>query len=149
MRALTALAATAAAATPALAEETGTDAAWALVRGVEAREVIRGDDYAVVKRFPAEIEGGVDVFEIAGYLVPLGFGAETTDFMLVPEAGMCPFCGSSEHGTAIEVSLAEPMAVSEVGEDATTRVVLRGALHAIKDPETFQALYLTDARITG
>ncbi|MBM2576215.1 hypothetical protein JQC91_07845 [Jannaschia sp. Os4] len=148
MRALTALVTIGAATTtPAWAEE--VHPAWSLIEGIEREEVISGDDYAVIKRFPAEIAGGVDEFEIAGYLVPLGFGAETADWMLVPEAGMCPFCGSSEHGTAIEVSMAEPIAVDEIGEDATKRVVLRGSLHALKDPQTFQALYMTGAVVKG
>ena len=150
MRALTALAtigAATATTTPAWAEE--VHPAWTLIDGVEREEIVTDDSYAVVKRFPAEIAGGIDEFEIAGYLIPLGFGAETADWMLVPEAGMCPFCGSSEHGTAIEVSMAEPIAVDTIGEDATKRVVLRGALHTLKDPETFQALYMTGAQVTG
>ena len=150
MRALTALAtigAATATTAPAWAEE--VHPGWTLIDGIEREEVITADSYAVIKRFPAEVAGGVDEFEIAGYLIPLGFGAETADWMLVPEAGMCPFCGSSEHGTAIEVSLAEPLAVDAIGEDATKRVVLRGALQTVTDPQTFQAFYMTDARVAG
>ena len=124
-------------------------AAWELLSRIQVEERIDGDDYAVVKRFPPEIENGAPVFEISGFLIPVGVGAETTEFMLVPEAGMCPFCGSSEHGTAIEVSLAEPLAVDAIGEDATKRVVLRGALQTVTDPQTFQAFYMTDARVAG
>ena len=116
-------------------------AGWELLSRIQVEERINGDDYAVVKRFPPEIENGAPVFEISGFLIPVGVGAETTEFMLVPEAGMCPFCGSPDHGTAIEVSLADPLPAVE-GE---ARVTLRGALHAVKDAQTTQAVVMTDA----
>ena len=126
---------------PALSETAPTDPAWDLLSRIEIKEVSTGGDYGVVKRFPPEIENGAPVFEISGYLVPLGFGAETTDFMLIPEAGMCPFCGSPDHGAAIEVSLASPLPAVE----GTTRITLRGALRTVTDPQTWQAVVMTGA----
>ncbi|WP_308917519.1 hypothetical protein [Jannaschia sp. LMIT008] len=121
------------------------DAAWDLLSRIERTEVVTDDSYAVLKRFPPEIADGADVFEISGFLVPMGFGAETTDFMLIPEAGMCPFCGSSDHGLAIQVAMADPLPAVE-GE---SRVTLRGALHAVTDPQTFQSVVMTDAVTVG
>lgn len=137
--ALLPLAGTALPTLPALAD--GVDPSWDLIGRIEVEERIDGDRYMVMKRFPPELDGGAPVFEISGFLYPAGFEAETTEFILVPEAGMCPFCGSPDHGTAIAVSMADPMPSVE----GTSRVVLRGTLHAVTDPETFQAVVMTGA----
>lgn len=121
--------------------ETAADPAWHLLGQIETQEVVQGDDWHVVKRFPAEIAGGADVFEISGYLIPVGWEAETRDFMLVSDLGQCPFCGSGEHGTAIEVRLADPLPVMD--EERHAR--LRGALRLVTDPLTMQAVVMEDA----
>lgn len=126
-------------AAPALAETDG----WHILGQIEVTEVETAENWSVVKRFPAQIEGGDPDFEITGYLVPVGWEAETRDFMLVSDLGQCPFCGSGDHGTSIEVRLADPLPVTDEGRRAT----LRGALHPVRDAGTMQAVVMTDAVI--
>ncbi|WP_371157678.1 hypothetical protein [Jannaschia sp. 2305UL9-9] len=126
------------AATPAMAD---VDPAWHLLGQIEVTEHETAESWTVTKRFPAEIEGGVDEFQISGYLIAVGWEAETRDFMLVSDAGQCPFCGSGDHGTAIEVRLADPLPATDEARQAT----LRGALHLVRDADTMQAVVMTDA----
>jgi hypothetical protein len=134
-----------AAALPALAGAPVADAAdgWDLLGKIEFEERETATSWSVIKRFPAELEGGVETFEISGYLTPVGWEEATRDFMLVSDAGQCPFCGSGEHGTAIEVRMTDPLPVS----DESRRVTLRGALHPVRDETTLQAVVMTGAEI--
>jgi hypothetical protein len=125
-------------AAPALAE---TPDAWHLLSQIETVEHETETSWHVTKRYPAEIADGADDFEISGYLVPVGWEAETRDWMLVSDLGQCPFCGSGDHGTSIEVRLADPMPVTEESQ----RMTLRGALHLVRDPGTMQAVVMIDA----
>ncbi|MEM7489845.1 MAG: hypothetical protein AAF390_12065 [Pseudomonadota bacterium] len=114
---------------------------WHLLGQIEVIEHETETSWSVTKRFPAQLEGGADTFEISGYLIPVGWEEETRDFMLVSDLGQCPFCGSGDHGTSIEVRLADPLPVTEESRHAT----LRGALHTVTDPQTMQAVIMTDA----
>ncbi|UWQ18625.1 hypothetical protein [Jannaschia sp. M317] len=125
-------------ASAALAE---ADPAWHLLGQIEVTEHESADSWSVTKRFPAEIENGVDTFEISGYLIAVGWEAETRDYMLVSDLGQCPFCGSGDHGTAIEVRLTDPLPVTDEAQHAT----LRGMLQLVRDPSTMQAVVMTDA----
>ncbi|MGB3406759.1 MAG: hypothetical protein WBA67_04635, partial [Jannaschia sp.] len=64
---------------------------------------------------------------------------------LVSDLGQCPFCGSGDHGTSIEVRLTDPLRVTEEAKRAT----VRGALSLVRDADTMQAVVMTDARLTG
>ncbi|MFO6464465.1 hypothetical protein ACK8OR_08735 [Jannaschia sp. KMU-145] len=132
-----------AAALPAVAFADAADPAWHLLGQIEVTEHETADSWSVTKRYPSEIAGGVDRFEISGYLVPVGWEAETRDWMLVSDLGQCPFCGSGDHGTAIEVQLADPLPVTEDARHAK----LSGALHLVEDADTMQAVVMTGATL--
>lgn len=113
---------------------------WDLLAQIEIEEIVTDTSYEVRKVFPAAIENGVEQFDISGYLVPLSEGAEISDFILISDMGFCPFCGSPEHGTSLQVTMADPIAFEE-----GARVTLRGALQTVTDPETWQTTVLTGA----
>lgn len=115
-------------------------AQWELLSQIEIEEIITETSYEVRKVFPSSIENGVEQFDISGYLVPLNEGAEISDFILISDMGFCPFCGSPEHGTSLQVSMADPIAFEE-----GKRVTLRGALEPVTDPETWQTTLLNNA----
>lgn len=117
-------------------------AQWDLLAAIEVEEIITDTTYEVRKVFPAAIENGVEQFDISGYLVPLSDGAEISDLILISDMGFCPFCGSPEHGTSLQVSMADPIIAFEEG----ARVTLRGALETVTDPETWQTTVLTGAK---
>ncbi|SMX32491.1 hypothetical protein [Octadecabacter ascidiaceicola] len=116
-------------------------AQWDLLSQIEVEEIITDTSYEVRKVFPSAIENGVEQFDISGYLVPLNEGVEISEFILISDMGFCPFCGSPEHGTSLQVSMAAPIAYEE-----GKRVTLRGALEAVTDPETWQTTLLNNAR---
>ena len=117
-------------------------AQWDLLAAIEIEEIITDTTYEVRKVFPSALENGVEQFDITGYIVPLYNEGELTDFILVSDMGFCPFCGSPEHGTNLQVSMAEPL----VGFEEGSRVTLRGALEPVTDSETWQTTILTGAR---
>lgn len=119
---------------------TGADG-WHVLGGIETVEHETETSWSVTKRYPPEIADGADAFELSGYLVPVGFGAETRDFMMVTDLASCPFCGSGDHGRSIEVRLADPIPATEDARRAT----IRGALHLVRDADTLQAVVMTDA----
>lgn len=120
------------------ADDTATQ--WDLLAAIEIEEIITDTTYEVRKVFPSAIANGVEQFDISGYLVPLSDSAESRDFILISDMGFCPFCGSPEHGTSLQVSMADPITF----EDGV-RVTLRGALETVTDPETWQTTVLTGA----
>ena len=118
-----------------------TTAQWDLLAAIEVEEIITDTTYEVRKVFPSALENGVEQFDISGYLVPLSGGSEISDFILISDMGFCPFCGSPEHGTSLQVSMADPIPFEE-----GKRVTLRGALETVTDPETWQTTVLTGAQ---
>lgn len=116
---------------------------WELLRGVEVEEIVGEDSYEVRKVFPAEIEDGIEKFDITGYVAGLWTEENVQEFILISDMGFCPFCGDPEHGTALQVKLDTPMAVLQEGQ----RVTLRGQLEAVRDPRTTQSTRLTGARV--
>lgn len=127
------------AASAAFADESSVQ--WDLLAAIEVEEIITDTSYEVRKIFPSALENGVPQFDISGYLVPLSEGSEISDFILISDMGFCPFCGSPEHGTSLQVSMAAPIAFEE-----GKRVTLRGALETVTDPETWQTTVLTGAQ---
>jgi hypothetical protein len=117
-------------------------ASWDLLAAISVEEIVTDTTYEVRKIFPAAVENGIDQFDITGFIVPLTDGPDITDFILVSDMGFCPFCGSPEHGTSLQVTMAVPLTGFEEG----SRITLRGALQAVTDPETWQTTIMTNAR---
>lgn len=139
-RTMTVSATALAAASPAFAE-TIASPAWDALAAIEIEEIMTETTYEVRKIFPAEIKDGVERFDITGFAVPLGETENVRDFMIVSDIGFCPFCGDPEHGTALQVTLAEPIPFIEEG----MRLSLRGSLETIKDDQTWQSAIMRDA----
>ena len=139
-RTLTVSATALAAASSAFAE-TIVSPAWDALAAIEIEEIMTETTYEVRKIFPAEIRDGVARFDITGFVVPLGETENVRDFMIVSDIGFCPFCGSPEHGTSLQVTLAEPIPMIEEG----MRLSLRGTLETIKDEQTWQSAIMRDA----
>lgn len=119
-----------------------SSASWDLLAAIEVDEIITETTYEVRKIFPSSVTDGIDQFDITGYLVPLADGAKITDFILISDIGFCPFCGSPEHGTSLQVTMATPTAY----EDGA-RITVRGSLEAVTDPETFQTTIMRGATL--
>ncbi len=117
-------------------------ASWDLLAAISVEEIVTDTTYEVRKIFPTAVENGIDQFDITGFIVPLTDGPDITDFILVSDMGFCPFCGSPEHGTSLQVTMADPLTGFEEG----SRITLRGALQAVTDPETWQTTVMTNAR---
>jgi hypothetical protein len=117
-------------------------ASWDLLAAISVEEIVTDTTYEVRKIFPAAVENGIDQFDITGFIVPLTDGPDITDFILVSDMGFCPFCGSPQHGTSLQVTMADPLTGFEEG----SRITLRGALQAVTDPETWQTTVMTNAR---
>ena len=139
-RTFTVSAAALAAASPAFAERVDS-AAWDALAAIEIEEIVSDTSYEVRKIFPSEIKDGVEQFDITGFAVPLGDTTNVREFMIVSDMGFCPFCGNPEHGTSLQVSLAEPIPFVEEG----MRLTLRGALETIGDSQTWQSTIMRDA----
>ncbi|MFQ3183283.1 MAG: hypothetical protein ACI901_000375 [Octadecabacter sp.] len=120
-----------------------TTESWELLSAIIVEEIVTNTTYEVHKIFPTEIENGIDQFDITGYIVPLTDGPDISNFILVSDMGFCPFCGSPEHGTSLQVKMTNPLKGFEEG----TRITLRGALQAVTDPETWQTTIMINARI--
>ncbi|WP_296417274.1 hypothetical protein [Pseudooctadecabacter sp.] len=118
------------------------DANWALLDQIEVEEIITDTSYEVRKVFPSAIENGVEQFDISGYVVPLYSETDIKEFILISDMGFCPFCGDPEHGTSLQVTMADPLPGYVEGE----RITLRGALQTVTDSETWQTTVLTNAR---
>ena len=117
-------------------------ASWDLLAAISVEEIVTDTTYEVRKIFPTAVENGIDQFDITGFIVPLTDGPDITDLILVSDMGFCPFCGSPEHGTSLQVTMADPLTGFEEG----SRITLRGALQAVTDPETWQTTVMTNAR---
>ncbi|MFW2542178.1 hypothetical protein ACN2XU_06020 [Primorskyibacter sp. 2E107] len=127
-------------ATGAAAEKPDT---WDLLGQIEIDEVVTETSYTVNKRFPAAIGEAPQTVTISGYAAPALPGDLVKELMLVADMGTCPFCGSLDHGAALMVTLAEPIA----SLDESRRITLQGTLKRVTDPETWQAVVMEDATI--
>ncbi|WP_226553161.1 hypothetical protein [Celeribacter naphthalenivorans] len=126
---------------PVFAEASG----WDLLQGITIDEVVTETTYEVKKGFPERLKNGVKGMELTGYAVPLTPGADISELILVSDMGLCPFCGSGEHGASVQVSLNSPIQGLEEG----ARVTIKGDMMPVLDPETWQAAVLQNAVITG
>lgn len=119
------------------------DASWALLDQIEIEEIVTDTSYEVRKIYPSAIENGVEQFDISGYVVPLYSETDIKEFILISDMGFCPFCGDPDHGTSLQISMAEPLPSYVEGE----RITLRGALEPVTDSETWQTTILTGAHV--
>lgn len=119
--------------------------AWHLLNQIGIEEIVTETSYEVRKTYPAGIENGVQGFEITGYAAPMIPGDMVRDLILVSYMGLCPLCGSADHGANLQVTLAQPVAMT----DEMQRITLRGTLNRVDDPETWQAVILQDAEIVA
>jgi hypothetical protein len=115
---------------------------WELLDQIEIEEVITETTYEVKKSLPAEIDQGLSDVQITGYAVPMIPGEMVQELLLVSDMGLCPLCGSGDHGATLQVSLADPIP----GFDASRKITLRGDVQAVRDPETWQAAVMTGAK---
>ena len=120
----------------------GTDT-WSLLKQIDISETVTETTYEVKKTFPTELRDGAIEVEITGYAVPRIPGDTVQDIILVSDMGLCPFCGSLDHGGNLQVLLENDIPSFEDGQ----RMTLRGTLEPVTDPETWQAAILKNARI--
>lgn len=118
---------------------------WDLLSQIDVDERVTATTYEVIKTFPKGFESDLENTKVTGYAVPLWDGAQVREFMLVTDMGLCPFCGSGEHGGNLLVTLANPVDTFQEG----ARMTLEGTLSRVLDPETWQAAILEDARIVA
>ncbi|MEM5475979.1 hypothetical protein [Pacificibacter sp. AS14] len=114
---------------------------WALLGEVDINEVVTDNSYEVKKSFPKQLEDGIEELTITGYAMPLTPGNLIRELILVSDMGTCPLCGSPDHGTSLQVTLAQPLANFEDG----ARITLRGKLSAVTDTTTWQSAVLENA----
>ncbi|MBV2358311.1 hypothetical protein KUH32_00855 [Thalassococcus sp. CAU 1522] len=115
---------------------------WALLKQIEIDEIVTDTNYEVRKTYPTGI-AEEQMVEITGYAAPMMPGTTFRELVLVSDMGLCPFCGSVDHGAALQVTLADPIDTV----DETRRITLRGTLKRVNDPETWQAVILENAQI--
>lgn len=127
------------------AASAGTDV-WTLMNDIGIEEIVTETSYEVRKTFPAALAEGAEIeVSITGYATPALPGDTIRELLLVSDMGLCPFCGSQDHGAALQVSLAEPIPV--IAE--STRLTLKGTLAPVTDPTTWQSVILKDAEIVA
>ncbi|CUH64129.1 hypothetical protein TG4357_01094 [Thalassovita gelatinovora] len=119
--------------------------AWHLLNQIGIEEIITDTSYEVRKTYPAGLEQGSRNFEITGYAAPMIPGETVRDLIMVSDMGLCPLCGGSDHGANLQITLADPIAMT----DDSVRITVRGTLNRIDDPETWQAVILQDAQIVA
>ena len=123
----------------ALAAPAAADA-WDLLAAIEVEEVQVEDRWEARKTYPAALIDAAGGFTVTGHVVPVVPEAALRTFLLVPDPDDCPFCGSAGYGPSLEVTMRRALDAEE-GE----RVTLRGELEIVADPDTWQAVRLTDA----
>jgi len=117
---------------------------WQLLDQIEIQEIVTETTYEVRKSYPAALAqgNGIDV-EISGYATPALPGDLVQELLLVSDMGLCPLCGSLDHGATLLVNLADAIPVIEDG----SRITLSGTLVPVTDPETWRSVVLQDAKI--
>lgn len=126
----------------------GTDNAevWDLLSQIQIEELVTETSYRVNKTWPEGFDSTIENTRITGYAVPMFPGVpgdSVKDLILTSDIGLCPLCGSPDHGATLQVTLAEPIIGFEEGQ----RIALTGTLQRVEDTETWQAARLTGARV--
>lgn len=125
---------------------TGETDVWDLLSQIQIEELVSETSYRVNKTWPKGFEGAMEDTRITGYAVPMfpGIpGDSVKDLILTSDIGLCPLCGSPDHGATLQVTLAEPIIGFEDGQ----RIALTGTLQRVEDAETWQAAIMTGARV--
>ena len=117
--------------------------AWEMLKQITIDEHVTETTYEVSKTFPAAMQPEGTEVEITGYATPRLPGETMGELLLVSDMGLCPLCGSLDHGAGLQVMLSSDIPTIEEG----TRITLRGTLNRVTDPETWQAAILENARI--
>ncbi|MEM1101045.1 MAG: hypothetical protein AAGH73_05890 [Pseudomonadota bacterium] len=118
---------------PAFAAET--------VQAPLAGEAIAGQEARFL--MPVAQDDGGDLYEVTGYLHLVKVSAEISEFILVSDMGVCPWCGGADHGTALEVQLADPATRLEHGQ----RITVRGQLEDIRGLDAHMTTRMVSATI--
>lgn len=66
--------------------------------------------------------------EVTGKVFLTRADAEVSEFILISDMGFCPWCGSADHGIAVEVQLEAPMALEH-----GTQITVSGALETLQE----------------
>lgn len=133
---------------PVLAKPASTGEAdvWELLSQIQIEELVTETSYRVNKSWPKGFDGTMEDTQITGYAVPMfpGFPGESVkELILTSDIGLCPLCGSPDHGATLQVTLAEPIIGFEEGQ----RIALTGTLQRVENTETWQAAKMTGARV--
>lgn len=116
---------------------------WDLLSRIQIEELVTDTSYRVNKTWPQGFEGTMENTRITGYAVPMFPGDSVKDLILTSDIGLCPLCGSPDHGATLQVTLDEPIIGFEEGQ----RIALTGTLKRVEDTDTWQAAILTGARV--
>ncbi|WP_243613294.1 hypothetical protein [Shimia aestuarii] len=127
----------------ATAETAAPKDVWQVLDQIEIEEIVTENSYEVRKSFPEALRKGALEVEITGYAVPALPGETIRELILVSDMGLCPLCGSADHGASLQVALNDTIPSFE----ESRRVTLRGTLTPVTDPETWQAAILENATI--
>lgn len=138
---LSATATTAFTATSAFADNSG----WETLGKITIDEIVTEQSYEVRKSYPEALPPEGVEMELTGYAIPMYPGEEVTELLMVSDMGLCPFCGSGEHGASLQVTLEAPIAM--INEEM--RITVKGVMNRVNDPETWQAVKMENAIITA
>lgn len=89
---------------------------------------------------PADAEPNGAQMAVTGKVFLASADAEVSEFMLVSDTGFCPWCGSSDHGMAVEVELDSPLALEHGAQ-----ITVEGALEALNAGNGHTATRMLDA----
>ncbi|WP_371169097.1 hypothetical protein [Aliiroseovarius sp. 2305UL8-7] len=128
---------------PAFANTAAEVDVWQVLSAIEFEETVTETSYSVNKIWPSDLAETPEEIEITGYAIPVLGGEQVVELLLTSDMGLCPLCGSGDHGASLQVTLDEPIIGFEEGQ----RISLRGTLSRVEDSETWQAARMTGARV--
>ncbi|MEM6277481.1 MAG: hypothetical protein AAF714_11080 [Pseudomonadota bacterium] len=77
---------------------------------------------------PVDLELANAQTEVTGQVFLTRADAEVSEFILVSDMGFCPWCGSADHGIAVEVQLDQAMALEHGAQ-----ITVSGALETLQE----------------
>lgn len=134
-RTITALCAAMLCAAPALANP------WTLITAIEYNETETATSWSVEKKIPEDLRAMTNGFEITGFYVPVEPQGYVSQFLMVSDPADCPFCGENGYGPTLEVQMKRPVPDMPEGSEIT----VKGQLKFDESPETYRAVFLTEA----
>ena len=119
---------------------------WDLLQNIKITEEVVDGELQKVKLYPVRMRDGISEYELTGYVRKVTRPRkEFETFYLISDMGFCPWCGSLDHGAAVQVNLAEAILDLEDGD----RITVRGALAPVADPEDDDYAALHKAEIVS